>query len=86
MNNKRNPKVNSHKKDDDKDDEEAKGYIEKNMSSENNQKIDTLAQSVSAMRNTAGRIGTHLNEEKKLNESLEGGFEKTKEMVGNVMG
>ena len=38
------------------------------------------------MRNTAGRIGTHLNEEKKLNESLEGGFEKTKEMVGNVMG
>ena len=43
MNHKRNPKVNSHKKDDDKDDEEAKGYIEKNMSSENNQKIDALA-------------------------------------------
>ena len=86
MKKKNKPKVNLHKKDDDKGDEESKGYIEKNMEQENNKKMDVLAQNISNIKIVSRSIGTHLNEEKKLTDELDGGFTKTKAMVAEVMG
>ena len=54
------PKVNLHKKDDDKGDEESKGFMENSMQEENKQKIDALENSVTAIKQMSKGIGSHL--------------------------
>ena len=66
MKKKNKPKVNLHKKDDDKGDEESKGYIERNMEQENNKKLELLAQNVTNINMMTKGISTHLNEERKV--------------------
>ena len=45
-----------------------------------------LESAVSGIKSMSKGIGTHLNEEKKLQQQLDGGFTKTKAMVEDVMG
>ena len=90
-NSKTNPKkpIANNKKDmkkkTDGDDEESKGFVEKTMSKENNDKIDLLSNQVSAIKNISHTLGSQMKEEKTVLNTLDSGFDKTKMMAGKAL-
>ena len=81
-----------HKKNDDVDEESRlggpssssssnSGYLESKYRKDNEEKLDALANSVTSIRNLSKNMGAQIEEEKKVQGQLDGGFLKTKEMV-----
>ena len=76
-----------HKKDDDEIDEEAGGadYMTQKYRKDNDKKLDALADSVSQIKNLSKNIGNQMEEEKTTIGQLDGGFQKSKELVNKIV-
>ena len=70
----------------DGDDEESKGFVEKTLHRENNDKIDVLGQQVRKMKSITVGLEGQLQEDKQVISSLDGGFDKTKQVVSKTLG
>ena len=66
-------------------DEEAKGFVEQELSKNNEEKIGILADQVSQMKNLSTVLNNQITEEKSLLTGLGSGFDNTKKLVASTM-
>ena len=75
-----------HKKNDDLDEESrGGGFMEQKYKKDNEEKLDALANAASSIKQLSRTMGTQLEEEKEVQKQLDGGFVKTKVLIGQVM-
>ena len=90
MNNHKKHNNSSKKKDNSKktdgDDEESKGFIEEQVKKENTDKISILENQVTAMKGISMGLTNQISEDKTIISKLDGGFDKTKMLVGKTLG
>ena len=81
---------NKYKKNDDEIDEESgatsKDFMTEKYRKDNDKKLDALADSVTQIKNLSKNIGSQMEEEKTTIGQLDGGFQKSKELVNKIVG
>ena len=63
------------------DDEESKGFVEKQIQKENSSKIDILERNVSAIKSLTSGIQSQMKDDDKVISGLSSGFDRSKALV-----